>query len=258
MTTAGRMTALAAPQWRISDDRVTAAKIAADCGADELQLDFGGAHRGPRLDQRDELTAAARLSEIIPISTLAVNHANDIGLVSKDGSPNSASIRLLRAALRCATELGVTVLHIPGFRRSAPDTAARIAGTAAVLETIGDEAATRGVEVAYESALDGRASVALAQAAGDRLPHIVFDLGNLLDAGHSPDEFIAEVGDRLHRCVHVKWHDIVPAADCLATMRIPSNVDAILVENDYRDGTARLVSDLDAVRAHASKHEGAV
>lgn len=104
--TAEPAVAVAAPQWRISTDRRAAARLALAAGADLLQLDFGGAHRGPLLSGRSELRSAEAITKDIPIPVLAVNHVNDIGLAHPWGSANPAALILLERALECAQRLG--------------------------------------------------------------------------------------------------------------------------------------------------------
>ncbi|NMD56564.1 MULTISPECIES: sugar phosphate isomerase/epimerase family protein [Tsukamurella] len=241
-----------APQWRLSDDLAAAAAAALSAGADGLQLDFGGAHRGPRLDLPDRLAEARRLSPSIPVTAIAVNHANDVGLVAEDGTPNPVAEELLRAGLRSAVAIGVPVLHVPGFRRSTPSSPARITGTASVLRGLVDDAAPHGVAVAYESALDGPASRALAEAVWRSSLGLVLDVGNLLDAGHSPWSFPAAVGPRLHRCVHVKDAVTRPEARPVAALPLAPAVRSVLVENDYRTAPERLAADISAVRIRLS------
>lgn len=247
------------PQWRITDDLTAAAAIARSAAADGLQIDFGGAHRGPRLDQEDRLAEARRLASSIPVTALAVNHANDIGLVAEDGTPNPAATGLLRTALGCAVEIGIPVLHVPGFRRSTPSSPARVVGTAAVLRDVVDDAAVHGIAVAYESALDGPASIALADAVGRGSLGLVLDVGNLVDAGHAPNAFAAAVGPRLHPCAHVKASTHDPATDPVPLLPRGLAIRSVLVENDYRSVPARLVADVAAVRDRLSQNpEGAL
>lgn len=241
----------AAPQWRIDDNRAAAAAVAIRHGADELQLDFGGGHRGPRLDTPTELAGAARVAAAIRVSALAVNHANDIGLIDQRGCPQTAAVSLLAAALGCAVELGVSVLHVPGFRRSSPDTAERIAGTAIVLRSLCERAEAFQVSVAYESTLDGAASAALALAVDHPGLRIVLDVGNLLDAGYSPVAFVPAVGAFLHPDVHVK-DPVTGQGDAFgelcAALAVSTSIRSVLVENDYRAAPDRLAADLLACR----------
>ena len=246
------------PQWRISDDLGAAGAVALSATADGLQIDFGGAHRGPRLDREDRLTVARRLASAIPLTALAVNHANDVGLVRDDGTPEPSAAHLLQCALHCAVAIGIPFLHVPGFRRSAPSSPARVAGTAALLRDVVDEAAAHGVTVAYESALDGPGSSALADAVGRSSLEFVLDVGNLVDAGHSPQVFADTIDTRLHPCAHVKTTVSQPDTDLVTLLPLPLPVQSVLIENDYRAAPDRLAADLAAVRYRLSQFpEGA-
>ncbi|MCS3780018.1 sugar phosphate isomerase/epimerase family protein [Tsukamurella ocularis] len=246
------------PQWRIGDDLAAAAAAARSVAADGLQIDFGGAHRGPRLDQGYRLDEARQLASSLPVTALAVNHANDLGLVTDDGRPNPAATALLRTALRCAVTIGIPVLHVPGFRRSAPSSPARVAGTAAVLREAVDDAAVHGITVAYESALDGHASIALAETVGRGALGLVLDVGNLVDAGNAPADFATAVGGRLHACAHVKASVRAPSVEPVALLPQSPAIRSVLVENDYRAVPARLAADVTAARNRLSQNpEGA-
>lgn len=249
--------AVAAPQWRIADDRTAAARAARAAGADALHLDFGGAHRGPFLDDRAELAAAVRIARAVPVPVLAVNHVNDLGLALPDGTPNPAALALLRRALDCARRLGARVLHVPGFRRSLAATARIRLGTVRLLQTLGDDAGAAGLTLAYESPLDAADSLALARAVGRPALRLVLDTGNLLDAGSAPADFARAVAAAglLLPDLHVKdparptvWRGI--RAELPDLLR-HSGARTVLVENDYRQAPDRLHTDVTACRAAA-------
>ncbi|MEY9947532.1 sugar phosphate isomerase/epimerase family protein [Kitasatospora sp. GAS1066B] len=269
--TAEPAVAVAAPQWRISTDRRAAARLALAAGADLLQLDFGGAHRGPLLSGRSELRSAEAITKDIPIPVLAVNHVNDIGLAHPWGSANPAALILLERALECAQRLGAQVLHVPGFRRSLPTTQGLREGTVDALRIVGEWVAAARLTLAYESPLGPRDSLALARAVDRPALRLVLDAGNLLDAGEDPLEFAGTVGAAglLLPDLHVKdptraagddeddgaaqcpFHDDLP--DLLRC----SGARSVLVENDYRHTIARLRTDITLCRnaAELSHHE---
>lgn len=143
--------AVAAPQWRIGTDRSDAARVALAAGADELHLDFGGAHRGALLSEPGELRAAMAFAGDIPVPVLAVNHVNDIGLAHPGGVANAAALALVERALESASSLGARVLHVPGFRRSLPDTEGMRAGTVEALRVLCGSVCAAGLTLAYES-----------------------------------------------------------------------------------------------------------
>ncbi|MEE1786243.1 TIM barrel protein [Streptomyces sp. SP17BM10] len=248
---------VAAPQWRIADDRTAAARAALAAGADALHLDFGGAHRGPFLDDPAELAAAERIVRTVPVPVLAVNHVNDLGLALPDGTANPAALDLLRRALACARYLGARVLHVPGFRRSRPSTPRLRAGTVRLLQALGDDIDAAGPALAYESPLAAEDSLALARAVGHPALRLVLDTGNLLDAGAPPADFARAVAAAglLLPDLHVKdpsppttWRGI--RAELPALLRL-SGTRTVLVENDYRQEPDRLRTDVTACRAAA-------
>ncbi|TDD48045.1 epimerase [Kribbella antibiotica] len=237
------MTLVAAPQWRISTDRAAAAKFAVAEGADELHLDFGGAHRGPLLSDAVQVREAVAIAKDIPIPVLAVNHLNDIGLTSPEAGA------LLEQALDCARALAVAVLHIPGFRRSLPTSAAVLAGTAQVLRGLCEQ----GLTVAYESPLGATESLALARAVDHPALCLVLDSGNLREAGEDPLEFAASVGEAgmLLPDLHIKD----PGFDDLPDLLRTPGLRSVLVENDYHTAPARLRTDIALVGSWDDKDE---
>ncbi|WP_078946456.1 sugar phosphate isomerase/epimerase family protein [Streptomyces sp. NRRL B-3648] len=251
--------AVAAPQWRISTDRREAARAALAEGADQLHLDFGGAHRGPLLSDPGELRAARAITREIPVPVLAVNHVNDIGLALDHGVANPAAVTLLERALDCARHLGVRVLHVPGFRRSRPTTDALRAGTADALRVLCRRVATAGLILAYESPLGPADSLALARSVGHPALRLVLDTGNLLEAGEDPLRFAGLVGATglLLPDLHVKepahpTEGVSPAPgtvfDALPRLLRHSGARSVLVENDYQHSPTRLRTDITLCR----------
>ncbi|MFD5845417.1 sugar phosphate isomerase/epimerase family protein [Streptomyces chartreusis] len=248
-------TAVAAPQWRISTDRRSAARVALAEGADHLHLDFGGAHRGPMLSDPRELREAEAIAKDIRVPVLAVNHVNDIGLAEEPGRANPAALGLLERALECARRLGARVLHVPGFRRSLPATEGLRAGTAHALRVLCERAARADLTLAYESPLGPADSLALARSVDHPALRLVLDTGNLLDAGADPLRFADLVGAAglLLPDLHVKdpAHTTdgatpVPGAvfDVLPGLLRRSGARSVLVENDYTHSPIRLRTDV--------------
>lgn len=252
--------AVAAPQWRIATDRLAAARAAVAAGADQLHLDYGGAHRGPPLSGLVELRAAEAVTRELPVPVLAVNHLNDVGLAHEQGTANPAAVELLLRALDCALHLGAAVLHVPGFRRSVPDTAGLRAGTAEALRVLCAQLAGTDLLVAYESPLGPHDSLALARAVDHPALRLVLDTGNLADAGLRPLAFAELVGGAglLLPDLHVKdgSRTKAPSADDLPALLRRSRARSVLVENDYRKTPARLREDIVLCRraAEDSRH----
>ncbi|MDH6547939.1 TIM barrel protein [Streptomyces sp. SAI-041] len=251
----GPAPAVAAPQWRIDTDRRAAARTALAAGADQLHLDYGGAHRGPPLSDPVALRAAEAVTRRLPVPVLAVNHLNDIGLAHERGVPNPAAVELLRHAADCALRLGVAVLHVPGFRRSLPHGAGIRAGTVEALRGVCAQLAGTDLLVAYESPLDARESLALARAVDHPALRLVLDTGNLCDAGLRPLDFAEAVAAAglLLPFVHVKDGSgtTAPSAGDLPALLRASGARSVLVENDYRHTPARLREDIALCRRAA-------
>lgn len=256
ISTATTASAVAAPQWRIDTDCRAAARAALAAGADQLHLDYGGAHRGPPLSDPVVLRAAEAVTGEIPVPVLTVNHLNDIGLALGQGTANPAAMDLLMRALECARRLGVAVLHVPGFRRSLPTTAGMRAGTVEVLRSVCAHLVGVDLLVAYESPLGPHDSLALAHAVDHPALRLVLDTGNLLDAGLQPLAFAEVVGRAglLLPDVHVKdgASTTAPSADGLPTLLRASCARSVLVENDYRERPDRLREDI-ALCRHAAE-----
>ncbi|MEU0106574.1 TIM barrel protein [Streptomyces sp. NPDC006251] len=249
--------AVAAPQWRIDTDRRAAARAALAAGADQLHLDYGGAHRGPPLSDRAQLRAAEAVTGELPIPVLAVNHLNDIGLAHEQGTADPAAVELLLRALDCALHLGAAVLHVPGFRRSLPNTDGLRAGTAEALRGLCARLAGTDLLVAYESPLGPHDSLALARAVDHPALRLVLDTGNLADAGLRPLAFAEQVGAAglLLPDLHVKdgSRTTAPSADDLPALLRRSRARSVLVENDYRKTPGRLREDI-ALCRRATEH----
>ncbi|MEW2620831.1 TIM barrel protein [Streptomyces sp. NPDC048106] len=259
--------ALAAPQWRIGTDRRATARAALAAGADQLHLDYGGAHRGPPLSETGELREAEAITKDIPVPVLAVNHVNDIGLAQEQGAANPEAVALLESALDCARRLGVWVLHVPGFRRSLPVTERLRAGTAEALRVLCERTAAAGLTLAYESPLGPADSLALARSVDHPALRLVLDTGNLLDAGEDPLRFAGLVGAAglLLPDLHVKDAAIAGAVSTGAGSHMTgtpttvlaalpgllrrSGARSVLVENDYQHSPNRLRTDIALCRA---------
>ncbi|MFF2863694.1 sugar phosphate isomerase/epimerase family protein [Streptomyces rubiginosohelvolus] len=256
--------AVAAPQWRISTDRTAAARAAAAAGADQLHLDFGGAHRGPPLGEPGRLREAAAVAADLPVPVLAVNHVNDLGLADDRGAVPPAVPDLLARALDCAHRLGARVLHVPAFRRSLPLTGARRHGVVGVLRALGEQVRDAGLTLAFESPLDAGESVALAREVDCPALRLVLDTGNLLDAGADPSRFARTVlaAGLLQPDLHVKdpgppvrdpWPPPAPGAvrDGLRELLREAAARSVLVENDYLRAPERLRTDISLCRRAA-------
>ena len=232
---------VAAPQWRVDHDREQAALTALAAGADQLHLDFGGPRRGARLDTPGQLAAARDIARTIATPALAVDYVTEIGLADAE------STAILDAALDCALELGVRVLHVPDSSESAHGFPERRAKARTALSRICERAEDRLV-VAYESKLGAADSVALIREVGHAALRAVLDTGNLIEAGHDPTEFAAttQLAGVLHTDIHVKAPRSARTDGFAVLPALASRgaVGSVLVKNDYRENTRLLSSDI--------------
>ncbi|WP_225729157.1 MULTISPECIES: sugar phosphate isomerase/epimerase [unclassified Nocardia] len=248
------MTALALPQWRLDTDRGIAIRRALRHGIVRVHLDFGGAHRGPRLDDPRTLRATARAMAGVEVPVLAVNHVNDVGMFGDSGGFASHCLRLVESAIQVAAELGIPTVHIPSFRASAVTDAAKLRIAAEFLAATVTYARGFGIGVASESGLGAADLALLYRLTGARELAIVVDTGNLVDAGHDIPEVFALAGTvRLHPDIHVKAPTAPgapPLSELIAHQLLPYHRPAaVLLENDYRASESVLIRDLAWARA---------
>ncbi len=250
-------------EWRLPVAGVDAVRLAARMGADGVQLDLGGPGRGEWVDapgRIDALRAEARARGVVLLA-LAGNHFNDIGLTSEPRIVRPLLERMLDAAVA----LGMPLVFVPSFGRSAIDGPTAFARTAEALRRAAEEAEGRGLVLANENVLTGELARALTDEVGSPAFRLVLDTFNPVAAGLRVDALVASLGDLLADQVHLK--DGPPSlgafpllgagegrlgdtVDALREHRVP--VRAYVLENDYRDGDAsRLATDLAWARRRA-------
>jgi sugar phosphate isomerase/epimerase len=250
-------------EWRLPAAGPEAVRLARRVGADGLQLDFGGPGRGELVDGpgRIEAVRAAAVECAIELLALAGNQFNDVGLLAEPGIVRPLLTRLLDAAVG----LGVPLVILPSFRRSAIDGPVSLRRTADVLRWAATEAAARGIVLANENVLAGDQARRLAEEIASPAFRLVLDTFNPVVAGRRPADLVASAGDVLADQIHLK--DGPPAVgpspllgagsgrldETVAALRrhqVP--VRALVLENDYRDeDSARLAADLAWARRRA-------
>ncbi|WP_239396432.1 sugar phosphate isomerase/epimerase [Frankia sp. CiP3] len=266
--TAGCLVGLA--EWRLPATGVVAVRLAAEIGADGVQLDFGGPGRTEWLDapgRVDALRAAAREHDVALLA-VAGNHLNDVGLAAPVGTPDGGRVRaLVTRILDTAVALGVGLAFLPSFRRSAIDGPAAFAGTADLLAWAAAEAEGRGLLLGSENVLPAEHAVALAEKVGSPAFRLVLDSYNPVEAGLRPAGLVGAAGHLLADQVHLKdgppsvgttpplgagTGALADTLDALAANQVP--VRALVLENDYRKGKAhRLTADLSWARKQAGR-----
>ncbi|MFI9175635.1 sugar phosphate isomerase/epimerase family protein [Streptomyces lincolnensis] len=228
-----------------------AVRCAARLGADGVQLDLGGPGRGPRADAPGTVAATLRASAETGVALLGLtaNTLNDIGLTAR---PDSADATLARAvvvrALDAARELGVPLVFLPSFRRSAVESPDDFRRTAEILSWAAGEAAARGLTLASENVLAAPRARALVEEVGSPVFRLLLDPYNLCAAGHDPVRWVVALGPHLADQIHLKdGHSGVPASAPLGAGegRLAEVLDAVaafgpvphalVLENDYRE-----------------------
>ncbi|WP_158843836.1 sugar phosphate isomerase/epimerase family protein [Saccharothrix deserti] len=248
--------------WRLPVSGPRAVVLAAELGADGIQLDLGGPGRAPWLDERErlrELRAVLADTGVVPLAVSA-NTLNDIGLTAADGTAAAERVRqVVDRALDVAVEIGAGLVFLPSFRRSAIDGPSALARTAEVLRWACAEARRRNLLLANENVLAPPDLRELIEQVGSPALRVVLDTGNLAVSGVDPVAVVREAGPVLADQVHVKSAaDRKPltsadsaVVEALAEVgRAGVVINALVLENDYRDGDfVRVSADLDWLKA---------
>ncbi|MDI6098925.1 sugar phosphate isomerase/epimerase family protein [Actinoplanes sp. NEAU-A12] len=243
-------------EWRLAPSGVAAFRLAAEVGADGLQLDFGGPGRGVLVDGpgRVEQLRAASAATGVGVLALAGNLLNDIGLTAEPAVVRPVLTRLVDAA----GALGAPLLIVPSFRRSAITDQAGFERTVAALRWTAARAQDRGILLASENVLPADRARRLVDQVGSPAFRLLLDTFNPVAHGLSPAVLAAELGPCLADQVHLKDGppDVGPSPllgagqgglrDTLAALGDgPARVRALVLENDYRDNDGvRLRADL--------------
>lgn len=107
--------------WKVGDRGLTGFETAAAAHLDHVHVDLGGPNRGPDLTDIGILAAFDTTSRrfALPITALAVNRLNDLGLTAPKGSQEALEVRRsILHAIRVADRLRVPRIIIPGFARA--------------------------------------------------------------------------------------------------------------------------------------------
>jgi sugar phosphate isomerase/epimerase len=249
--------------WRLRAAGVKAIRLAAAMGADGLQLDFGGPNRGAWIDAPGRISSlrAEAYAHGVQLLALAGNHFNDVGLT---GGPQIVR-PLVHRMLDAAVALGVPLVFLPSFRRSAIDGPAALARTAAALRWAAAEAQLRNLVLASENVLPAEQARRLADEVGSPAFRLVLDTFNPVAAGLRAASLVPVLKGLLADQVHLKDGPpdrgpspllgagdgrLAETVDALHEHRVP--VGAFVLENDYRDGdSARPAADLVWARERA-------
>jgi sugar phosphate isomerase/epimerase len=257
-------------EWRLPVNGPEAVRFAAEVGADGVQLDMGGPGRGEWLDAAERIGELREQSEANGVELLAIaaNHLNDIGLTHPADSADAVRVQALLGRLfTVAHQLGVPLVFVPSFRRSAINTAEALTRTAEVLSRAAAQAADLGLLLANENVLDPVRARRLVEAVDSAAFRLVLDTYNPVEAGWHAGDLVEELGEHFADQVHLKdgppavgrspllgtgAAEVFAVVDAISRNGLP--VRCLVLENDYRDGDqARLAKDLAWARARADE-----
>ncbi len=248
-------------EWRLPVRGPDAVCLAAHLGAEGIQLDLGGPGRAPWLDETTRLIRVRNQladSGVVPLA-VSVNVLNDIGLTAEQGTAAAEQVRcVILRALNVAVKLDVRLVFLPSFRRSAIDSPLALARTIDVLRWACSEACARELLLATENVLAPQQLRQLIEHVDSPHLRVVLDTGNLSTVGLDPVAILQAAAPVLACQVHIKkTNDQMPLSvedaavlDTLVELhRIHLAVEALVLENDYREGTlARVSADLNWLR----------
>lgn len=247
--------------WRLPVSGPDAVLLAAHLGAEGIQMDLGGPKRAPWLDEKMRLQSVYKALVQTRISPLAIsaNILNDIGLTAVEGTLLADEVKkVIIRALNVAVELGVSLVFLPSFRRSAIYSPLTFSRTVEVLQWACENAHIRGLLLATENVLAPKKLLQLIESVNSCNLRVVLDTGNPLSAGLNPVEILKTAADFLATQVHIKKHNEQTSLNEDDTVvknifgelnRINFATEAFVLENDYRNGDLnRILSDIKWVR----------
>lgn len=195
------------PQWLSYETITKSVMQCRELGVRKLGVDFGGGKRGEFLDGQIRLKEIQQCTSHCAVEVLAINYWNDLDLVNAGNGEYDTAVRIAKRAIKVCCEYGIPTLHCPLFRtndlRCLPGDALPPVLEDLLGSTI--ELCERNeLDLCIESSLSGSQTAYLfAPLQADAL-FFTMDIGNLASAGHSADEFINILGNKVHHLVHLK------------------------------------------------------
>ncbi|MCP3758844.1 sugar phosphate isomerase/epimerase [Streptomyces sp. TBY4] len=269
--------------WRLPVRGEAAVDLAFQHRVDGLQFDLGGPGRGPWLDKPGtaggavgRLRRTAASAGVVPLG-VAANVLNDIGLTAPAGTLAAARVRaVIDRLLDVGWELGVPLVFLPSFRRSAIDSEAALMRTAEVLRWAAAQARAHGLLLANENVLPAHLALRLVEEVGSPAFRLLLDSYNPVGAGLDVPGLVEATAPHLADQIHLKdgRSGTAVGAACGTTAATPllgdgdgrvgatvdavarhrPDVHAVVLENDHRDGDGnRLRADLERARAFARR-----
>ena len=234
--------------WRLPGPPQDTPIFASRVGAQRLQVDYGGNGRAYELTALKARELGGRAYDVgIPITTVALNALNDLGVTSRDRQIKSACYALVHCAIETAIILDATAVSIPAFRRSAINTAEDILVTATFLVDVAELAASAGLIVVHENVLGPELLMKLGQELQGTGVHFLFDAGNLHEYEVNWREYLAIAAPYLYPDAHIKdhlrgtagdvalGHGSVPLRNIVKALVRSRKVDCLTLETDHRD-----------------------
>ncbi|MFE4171700.1 sugar phosphate isomerase/epimerase family protein [Streptomyces sp. NPDC056909] len=257
--------------WRLPGDHFGAVRLAHQAGAEGLQLDLGGPGRGAWLDAAGTVDRLREDFAEFGLKPLAVagNTLNDIGLTAVKGSRDALRAqRVLIRVLDTASALGTPLAFVPSFRRSAIHGMRDLLRTAEVLGWAAREAEARGLLLASENGLGPACVRALAAEVAAPSFRLLLDTYNPRVSGLDVLALIKAFDKWTASQIHLKdgtngvvGKELLGDGDgrvweALTALRAQRAPDALVLENDYRDGDMRRLGlDIERVRARTTHTE---
>ncbi|MCX5124676.1 sugar phosphate isomerase/epimerase [Streptomyces sp. NBC_00347] len=259
--------------WRLPVRGEAAVDLAFQHRVEGLQFDLGGPGRGPWLDKPGtaggavgRLRRTASAAGVTPLG-VAANVLNDIGLTAAAGTLAAARVRsVIDRLLDVAWELGVPLVFLPSFRRSAIDGEAALMRTAEVLRWAAAQAQAHGLLLANENVLPAHQALRLVEEVGSPAFRLLLDSYNPVGAGIDVPDLVEATAPFLADQIHLKDGPGAASGPLLgdgdgrveetvdAVARHLPGVHAVVLENDHRDGDrTRLRADLERARALARR-----
>lgn len=235
--------------WRLPGLVTGAPSLAASVGAASLQVDYGGVGRNHELRSKSAMILQLRREASnanIPITTVALNGLNDIGVPSSREEDTRQRNELFAQGLAAALELGADTLLVPAFRRSAMNSDIDVERTAAFLRQAAALASDHGLTIAHENVLRPPPLRSLLDAVPASNLTILFDIGNLIEHGTDPVEYLNCVSARLHPEAHLKDFQKPPAGSVMlgqgtapltrtvAQLIATGHLHTFVIETDHR------------------------
>lgn len=255
--------------WRLPGSPQDSPLLAARVGAQRLQVDYGGFDRPYELVPTTARRLRRNADEVgVPVTAVAVNALNDLGVTSADHDVRRTVESLIRRACDAARTLGASAVVIPAFRRSAIHTPADVTATAAFLVRAAQFIAGSGIVLVHENVLAPDALATLRDATRGAGVRLLFDVGNLHEHRVDWRDYLAGAAPALHTEAHIKDHLTRPAGDIpLGRGRVPLGrvvdalvqtraVDCFVVETDHRTHDDQQIRADLATLTHLIHHHG--